>query len=259
MKDNELQGKIRLDILEAAHGAGRVGAHIAPSLSMVELVAASLMHMGPEDRFVLSKGHGALGYYAAMHQLGMLSDEEFQSFEKDGGEYPGQPSRSEHNKVVYSSGSLGMGLSYAAGLACASRDSVIFTLMGDGELNEGSVWEAASLSSKLKLINLVALVDNNNLQSDGFCNEVLDMDIPKIWTAYGWNVIECDGNSIKEISSAIENRSGEKPTVIIGRTTKGKGVSFMENDNQWHHNVLKDEDYEKAVMEIKQNYGLHQE
>lgn len=122
----ELEGKIRVDILKAAHNAGKTGAHIAPSLSIVELVTSILLHMGNRDKFVLSKGHGALGYYASMHQLGMISDNEFESFEIDGGKYPGQPCRDNNEHILYSSGSLGMGLGYAAGLAFANKAANIY-------------------------------------------------------------------------------------------------------------------------------------
>ena len=238
-----------MDILRAASKVGNIGAHIAPSLSLVEIALAVLQEC-ESDTFVLSKGHGALGYYAAMHQLGMITDEQFDSFEADGGDYPGQPSRSDRNGIVYSGGSLGMGLSYAEGLAYIHRDRRIFALMGDGELNEGSVWEAAALAARHNLSNLTVMIDQNNYQSDGTCESVMAMDLAKIWDAYGRNVVCCDGHDMMQIRAAICNTDESKPTAVLARTVKGKGVSFMERNNAWHHNILKQADYEKAVQEI---------
>lgn len=250
-----IEGKTRKDILDAAVSVGITGAHIAPSLSLVEISLAVLNVMKDGDRFILSKGHGALGYYAAMHQLGIISDSQFLSFEKDGGEFPGQPSRSENNHVFFSSGSLGMGLSYASGLALADTTHRNFVILGDGELDEGSNWEAAGFISKHKLNNVVVIVDNNGLQSDGTTNEALDRDIEKVWEAHGWNVVSCDGHSVDAIISLLNNIS-EKPEVIIAKTIKGKGISFMENNNDWHHHELTQEDYEKAISELGERYGL---
>ena len=257
MSDIRIEGKVRIDILNAALSAGKAGAHIAPSLSLVEIALAILTVFDfAKDTFVLSKGHGALGYYAAMHQMGMITDEQFESFECDGGEYPGQPSRTAENHVDYSSGSLGMGLPYGVGTALAQKDGLTFVILGDGEVGEGSVWEAAALAAKCKLANLIAIVDNNGLQSDGKCDDILKLNLPKIWQAFEWNVEECDGHSINEMVEIIESRPEGVPTVILARTVKGNGVSFMENNNTWHHHELKNEDYELAVKEIGERYGF---
>ena len=255
-----IEGRVRLDILKAAHSVGKTGAHIAPSLSDVDICVAVLQDFEEDkDHFILSKGHGALGYYAAMHQLGMISDEQFGSFEKNGGKFPGQPSKSNDNRVEYSSGSLGMGLTYALGIALGMNKKeaagTVYVVTGDGELNEGSNWEAAALASKFKLDNLVVIVDKNDLQSDGNCNDITGQNINALWNAYGWKVEECNGHSIKEIKEVIRKRQKDRPLAVIANTVKGKGVSFMENNNAWHHAVLKDEDYEKAVREIGEAYG----
>lgn len=259
-KNISIEGRTRIDILNAAYSAGRSGAHIAPSLSDVEICLSILMDFKEkEDSFILSKGHGALGYYAAMHQVGMIRDDQFESFEINGGEFPGQPSRSLHNKIEYSSGSLGMGMPYALGVALAKKNSLgrVYVVVGDGELNEGSNWEAAALASQYKLDNLIVVVDNNHLQSDGKCEEIVGQNLPGLWNAYGWRVEECDGHSIAELKEAFSSEHKDKPLVVLAKTTKGKGVSFMENDNIWHHAVLKEEDYQKAVQEIGGAYGLH--
>lgn len=255
-----IEGKARLDILNAAFSVGAKGAHIAPSLSDVDICLAVLERFDSEkDSFVLSKGHGALGYYAAMHRLGMITDEQFDSFEENGGKFPGQPSRSADNNVEYSSGSLGMGLSYALGVALAKKKTsgMVYVVVGDGELNEGSNWEAAALASHYGLGNLCVIVDYNRLQSDGRCDNIAGQNLKALWTANGWITRECDGHSIKEIQESIENVHDNKPLVILARTVKGKGVSFMEDNNAWHHAVLKKEDYDLAVSEIGDAYGSH--
>lgn len=258
-KNLSLEGMARVDILNAAFSAGKAGAHIAPSLSDVEICLSILSDFDEKkDSFILSKGHGALGYYAAMHQIGMITDEQFASFESNGGEYPGQPSRSPDNKVEYSSGSLGMGLPYALGVALAKKRNSgrVFVVVGDGELNEGSNWEAAALASKYKLDNLFVLVDNNSLQSDGNCDDIVGQNLYSLWNAYGWQVVECNGHSVAELKDFIKSDHSGKPLAILAKTTKGKGVSFMENDNAWHHAVLKEDDYQKALQEIGGTYGL---
>lgn len=254
-----IEGRTRADILNAAHSAGKNGAHIAPSLSLVEISLAILDAFDVErDTFILSKGHGALGYYAAMHQVGIISDEQFDTFEINGGEFPGQPSRSKSNKIEYSSGSLGMGLSYGLGVALEKKKKggKVFVVLGDGELNEGSNWEAAALASHYNMENMIAVVDNNNLQSDGECSNITGQDYASLWKAHGWDLIICDGHSVKEIRESISKEHNGKPLVILAKTTKGKGISFMENDNSWHHAVLKDEDFEKAMNEVGEAYGL---
>ena len=257
-----IEGRCRQDILNASFSAGKSGAHIAPSLSNVEICLSILKNLREKiDSFILSKGHGALGYYAAMHQLGMITDEQFSSFEKNGGEFPGQPSRSPNNRVECSSGSLGMGLSYALGVSIAKRNSNgrVYVVVGDGELNEGSNWEAAALASKYGLSNLVVIVDYNGLQSDGNCIDIVGQNLLRLWDAYGWYVVECDGHSVQSIEKMLFVNHGEKPLAILAKTTKGKGISFMENNNAWHHATLNEEEYKKATLEIGERYGVHKE
>ncbi len=249
-----IEGRTRMDVLRAALSAGPTGAHVAPSLSLVEISLAVLESRKEGDSVILSKGHGALGYYSAMHQLGILSDEEFQSFEKDGGLFPGQPCRSDNDKIEYSGGSLGMGLSYGVGVAKAKKDTgKVFVILGDGELNEGSNWESAQLASRLGLSNLIALIDNNGLQSDGVCREIMGVDYRKVWSAFGWDVLECDGHSVDQIKKAI-SAGKDRPTVIVANTVKGKGVSFMENNNEWHHHVVNEELFDSAAEEVRAHY-----
>lgn len=257
-----IEGRARLDILAASLSAGKCGAHIAPSLSEVEICLAVLKrYKENEDSFILSKGHGALGYYAAMHQTGVITDEQFETFEQNGGEFPGQPSRSANNKIEYSSGSLGMGLPYALGVALAKKKTagLIYVVVGDGELNEGSNWEAAALANQYKLDNLVVIVDMNTLQSDGNCMDIVGQNLLALWQAYGWKVEECDGHSLEALNQSFNCEHEGRPLVVLARTIKGKGVSFMENNNAWHHAILKDDDYNKAVQEVRHVYGIHEE
>lgn len=255
-----LEGKVRADILTAAHNTGKVGAHIAPSLSIVEISLAVLSSMDNErDLFILSKGHGALGYYSAMNQMNVITDEQFGSFEDNGGEFPGQPSRTKNNHIDYSGGSLGMGLSYATGRACADARSKVYVVLGDGELDEGSNWEAAQLASRLKLSNLIAIVDCNGLQSDGRCEDILGKNINSMWEACGWEVIRADGHNTEQLINIIKENNENvinKPLVILAKTIKGKGVSFMESNNEWHHHSLDDKQYDMAISEIGEKYGI---
>lgn len=249
-----IEGRARIDILNAARRAGPTGAHIAPSLSLVEISLAILSTRQTNDSVILSKGHGALGYYAAMHQLNIISDEEFSTFEQDGGLFPGQPCKNDNEKIEYSGGSLGMGLSYGVGVATAKRNKgLVFVILGDGELNEGTNWESAQLASQLMLTNLIVVVDNNGLQSDGVCKEIINVDYRRVWEAFGWEVLECNGHSIEELNMTLKTKK-KKPTVIMANTVKGKGVSFMEQNNEWHHHILNEEQYNKAIEEVSKLY-----
>lgn len=246
---------IREDILRLAYGVGKSGAHIAPALSMVEILSSLFLGcMTEHDQFVLSKGHGGLCYYAAMHQAGWISREQMESFDKNGGDFPGQPSRSELNKVAFSSGSLGMGLSFGAGLALSKKmkceSGRVFVLLGDGELNEGSVWESAMFSSHRDLNNLFAIVDKNGMQSDGFSKDIIGLDIDGLWEKAGWNVLNCDGHSEKDLMTALSSLSKNKPQILIAKTIKGKGVSFMENERAWHHAHMNEEQFQHAMKEV---------
>lgn len=254
---NKTAKSMRLNILRLAAGANAEGkgAHIAPSLSIVEILAALFMKiMLPQDVFILSKGHGGLAYYTALKEAGIITSEQLNSFETDGGDFPGQPSKKIENGIVFSSGSLGMGLSYACGLALAAKkghDSrKIYVLLGDGELNEGSNWEAVMFAKQQKLGSIVAIVDCNGMQSDGASVDILDIDLESVFNSFGWQTLTKDGHSVDELTTAFKFSEGETPKVILAKTIKGKGVSFMENNNAWHHNRLNDEQYQNALREV---------
>lgn len=253
---------MRKDIVRLTYAAGKKGAHIGSSLSLVEILAVLFSESFDfgKDKFVLSKGHGGLGYYAALYGANQITKEQLDTFETNGGDFPGQPSRQIENGILYSSGSLGLGLSYAVGHAWSMKlhgmDGRVVAVLGDGELNEGSVWEAAMLAKQQNLSNLLAIVDWNQMQSDGESRRILALDLEKIWTAFGWNVVVCDGHSIKELRAAYAETEEEVPKVILARTIKGKGVSFMENNKNWHHNHLTEKQYKQAMEELEKINGV---
>jgi transketolase len=249
--------QIRLNILRLANQSNKNGngAHIAPSLSEAEILTALFFFMRPQDLFVLSKGHGGLGYYAALKEANIISEDRLNTFEINGGDFPGQPSKNAENSIIFSSGSLGMGLSYACGLALAAKkqgaDTKIYVLLGDGELNEGSNWEAAMFAAHQKLDNLVAVVDLNGMQSDGFSKDILSADLNSLWNACGWKTLNCNGHSLNELTDAFNSLAVGYPNVVLANTVKGKGVSGMENNGAGHHNRLGDQQYEEAVKEVE--------
>ena len=181
-------------------------------------------------------------------------------FEKNGGDFPGQPSRQLKNGILYSSGSLGMGVSYAAGHSWCMKQygekGKVVVVVGDGELNEGNIWEAVMLAKQQNLFNLVVVVDWNGMQSDGNTKDILGLDLKSIWSAFGWRTIECNGHSIEELRKAYAHTTDMGPTVILAKTVKGKGISFMENNKMWHHNYLTEDQYKVALEELEKNYEV---
>lgn len=255
---------VRKNILHRTYQAGRKGAHVAPSLSLAEILSVLFAEFFDfdQDKFILSKGHGGLGYYCALHAVHRITDEQLETFETNGGDFPGQPSRQPGNGILYSSGSLGLGLAYGVGhswsMKLGQEPGQVVVLLGDGELNEGSVWESAMLASQQKLSNLTAIVDWNGMQSDGRSEDIIYMDLEKIWSAFGWHVIVCDGHDIAALRSAYAERTDDRPKVILAKTVKGKGVSFMEGNRAWHHGHLSEEQYAAALREVEGNDGIQE-
>lgn len=256
---------IRKDVLKMLTLAG--SGHTGGSLSIVEILIALYyceMRNDPDnpgwpgrDRFLLSKGHGCPALYAVLAEKGYFNKEDLWDLRKLGSKLQGHPQIGLAG-IEISSGSLGQGLSIANGMALAARldklDIRVYCLMGDGETNEGQVWEAAMTASHYKLDNLCAIIDYNRLQIDGFCCEVKDMgEYLDKWKSFGWYVIEADGHDIENLMAAFDKaRSDNKgaPTVIIARTVKGKGVSFVENKVHWHGIAPKKEECEQAIKEL---------
>lgn len=242
--------------------------HPGGSLSAIDLITALFFHemqMDPKnsawedrDRFVLSKGHGVPALYAVLSQLGIIPESELSTLRRINSRLQGHPDRVVLPFVEASTGSLGQGLSIAQGIALAlklqKKTSRVFCLMGDGETQEGQIWETAMSAPKYKLGNLVAILDNNNGQIDGHVTEVMDLEpIADKWRSFNWAVQKINGHSFSEIISALEKARGEKerPTLILAKTVKGKGVSFMEDKISWHGVAPTAEELKKALEELK--------
>jgi transketolase len=255
---------IRKKIVEITHSAK--GGHIGGSLSSVDILVAlyfSIMRYDPSDpsrpdrdRFIMSKGHSVEGLYCVLARAGYFPEALLSEYGKFDTVFYGHPTLKVPG-IEMPTGSLGHGLSIAVGMALgAKRDkatSRIFVLMGDGEQAEGSIWEAAMAASHYKLDNLVAIIDNNNLQISGHIDSVMRLSsLRQKYEAFGWNVAEIDGHDFHQLIEAFNTAPWrpEMPNLIIAHTIKGRGVSFMENSASWHHKVLTDEDFERAIDEL---------
>jgi transketolase len=235
--------------------------HIAPAFSCLELVDAvyfGLMRRSgadSPDTFLLSKGHGCLSQYVILEELGVLTAEDMAMYCRPGGRLGSHPDYGLPG-IEAATGSLGHGLTLAVGMALADRvfaaDRIVYTVLSDGELQEGSVWEAMMVAPSLKLSNVVALVDLNDFQSLGRTSETLPNFYPMLGKvrAFGWEAVEVDGHDSAAIVRAVRERSGDKPMMVLGRTTKGKGVSFMENVPIWHYRSPSPAEYHVALDEL---------
>lgn len=256
--------EIRKDILKMLMLAG--SGHTGGSLSIVEILIALYCHTmkhdparpdwPARDRFLLSKGHACPALYAVLADRGYFPKEQLWTLRKLGSRLQGHPQIGLPG-VEISSGSLGQGLSIADGIALAARlDNLpirVYCLMGDGETNEGQVWEAAQTAAHYSIDSVCAIVDFNKLQIDGFCCDIKHHgEFRRKWESFGWNAIEVDGHDIEKLIGAFDAaaKTKGKPTVIIADTIKGKGVSFVENKAEWHGISPKKEEYERAVREL---------
>ena len=256
----------RRDIVRMVHHAG--SGHPAGSLSAIDVLLVLYMkymrvrtsepHWHGRDMFILSKGHCTPAYYAAMSARGFFPREELMTFRDMHTRLQGHPSNLHLDCVDASSGSLGQGLSVANGAALAAKhdgmDSRYYVMLGDGEIQEGQVWEAAMSAAAYGLDNVCAILDYNKIQLDGPVNEVLSIgDVRAKWEAFGWNAIEINGHDIAAIDAAFESamRFKGKPSIIIAHTIKGKGVSFMENTAKFHGLAPTDEELAQALEELK--------
>ncbi len=260
---------MRRHVIEMGYTAGGRGAHFGPALSSIEILASlyfGVMHHDPKnpsmptrDRFVLSKGHGCLSYYAALIESGYITREQMYTFKADNSFLFGHPSRNITYGLEISSGSLGNGFAIACGIAKAAKikqeQHKVYCVVGDGECNEGVVWEAIMNAAKNRLDNFIAIVDRNGVQLAGKTSEIMDLDVEAAWKAFGWEVtvVESgnDASSVLEALKAMKQSKSGKPHVIIAHTTKGKGVSFMEGDLGWHARPMGKEDYERALAELE--------
>lgn len=258
MTIEELENKakeIRRDIVDMVYHAG--SGHPGGSLSCADIMTV-LFHekmKEDEDKFILSKGHCVPTYYACLASIGKIPHEDLITFRKIDSYLEGHPSN-KINGIDVSSGSLGQGLSVANGMAIAKKldkaSGKVYCILGDGEIEEGQIWEAAMTANKYALNNVVAFVDYNGLQIDGSVEEVKGVtNLKDKFEAFGWSVQEIDGHDIQAIIDAIDNTNdSEKPNVIIAKTIKGKGVSFMENQVGWHGKAPNEDEYKQAMEEL---------
>ncbi len=259
--------KIRMSLLQMIK-AGKTG-HTGGSLSSVDILVALFYHtmnFNPEnqkeqdrDRFVLSKGHCVEAYYSVLADCGFFAQDELLKFSQYQSRLIGHPNIKVPG-VEMNTGALGHGLSIAGGMALAGKmdhlDYTVYALMGDGEQAEGSIWEASMAAAHHKLDNLVGIIDRNYLQISGNTEDVMALDdLAAKWQAFGWQVDVVDGNDIGKLVSLFDQlpKNSGKPQLVIANTTKGRGVSFMENNAKWHHGVPSDDEFNQAMQELENN------
>ena len=261
----EIASRVRVDIVKAVHKAG--SGHPGGSLSAADIVTALYfkeMNIDPQnprmegrDKFILSKGHAGPVQYAALAERGFFPVEDLMTLRKLGSKFQGHPNRDKVPGIEMSTGSLGQGFGVAVGMAMANKldksEGRVYVLLGDGELQEGLIWEAAMAAGHYGLDNLCAIVDWNGLQIDGNNDDVMTVrPIDEKFEAFGFNVLVIDGHNFEEIFAALDAaRACEgKPTVIVAKTHKGRGVSFMENNAGWHGKAPSEEEAKQAVAEL---------
>lgn len=257
--------EMKLKALDMALGSS-FGAHIGGGFSAMEIMACLYetanipsTHDPSRDRIILSKGHGVLALYTALWEKGFITEQELNTFETDGTQLYGHPKRNLYKGIEFSSGSLGLGLSYATGVAkaCKSKglNNTVYVLLGDGEMNEGIVWESLMSIAHLKLNNMVIIIDQNGMQLDGATADVMNLgSIEKKLEAFDFDVDTIDGHSITELLATLPKKS-DKPRAVVARTIKAHGISFLENNKRSHQCLLNKKQYEQAVEEIKKAYN----
>lgn len=265
MTSKELAWKIRRDAIEMTHISN--GSHIGSVLSIADIVGVlynDVMNIYPDDpkndkrdRFILSKGHAGAAVYAALAEKGFFEVDKLKTHYANGSILSGHVSHKNVPGVEFSTGSLGHGVCAAAGMAMAAKldkkSHKVFAITGDGECDEGSVWEMALFANHFRLSNLTVIVDHNKIQSLDRCENTLELlDLAAKWRAFGWHVIEIDGHNHNEIRKSLLSKDESKPTCIIANTVKGNGISFMEDTVLWHYRAPQGEDYDNAVRELEE-------
>lgn len=252
----DISKEIRRNILFQVYNAS--SGHVGGALSCADILVAIYFNLINEgDKVVLSKGHASAALYATLAEVGFFPKEELTTFRKLNSRLQGHPSCLKTPGVDASSGSLGQGLSIANGIALAfgmdKKDNYVYAILGDGEIDEGQIWEAAMTASHYKINNLITFLDYNKLQIDGTNDEVMRIaPVKEKFEAFGFYVQEINGHDFNEIISAVKNaKQQDKPSMIIANTIKGKGVSFMENKCEWHGKAPKKEEYEMAIRELE--------
>lgn len=260
----------RKNLIKMAYSAGSASAHVGGALSIIDVIVIlfkSILKIRNDekilierDKFILSKGHGCLAYYSVLINEGFIKEEELNSFEKSGSDLMGHPIINKQKGIEFSTGSLAMGLSIGVGLAIAKKikktENKVYVIIGDGECNEGAIWESAMSAYKYNLDNLIVILDKNNFQQTGSTNEIMKVfNLENKWRSFGWDTIEIDGHNHEEILRELKRDNKKNtPKILIANTIKGKGVSFFENNNQWHHSVVSKKIYDDAISELKKNY-----
>jgi len=257
----EKANNIRKNILKIANSSK--GPHTGTALSCVDILTVlyfdtmNIKSFDDENRdiFILSKGHGAMALYATLYEKGYLSKKDLFSYYQDGGALPAHLDKDTNESIEVSSGSLGHGLPQALGFAHSKKlkklDSKVYVLMGDGETQEGSIWEAAMLAPKMGLDNLVVFIDRNNLQGYGRPSDLVSFEpIDEKFKSFNWDVFRVDGHNTSDIKKAI-NTTSTKPKIIICDTVKGKGISFMEDEMKWHYFIVTNELLELGIKELE--------
>jgi len=272
-KIQQMAARIRRDIVLMIGGEGQVG-HLGGSCSSADIVAALYLYkmkQNPQDpkwesrdKFLMSKGHSCLAQYAVMAELGYFPKENLPTLKSLGSMLQGHPDINKTPGIEANTGSLGQGLSIANGMALAMRldkkDTNVYCILGDAELEEGQIWEAAMAAAHHRIDNVVAIVDRNGLSATGVMKERFDIDpLREKWAAFGWHVMEVDGHDIDQILKALDAADGikGKPTVIIAHTVKGKGISFAENVAAFHNGAMTKEQYAQALRECDQNVAQY--
>ncbi len=266
---DERSNYLRSLVVRALQGGNR--GHIGSSMSLIEILRVLFDDIlkfksndpswEDRDRLILSKGHGCLALYALLADKKFFNFSELDKFCHNDGMLGGHPERNKIPGVEASTGALGHGLSIGVGMALAlkirKKSSKVFVIVGDGEINEGSVWEAAMCAGNHNLENLIVMIDYNKIQSYGFTEEVADLEpLVDKWKAFNFNVIEVDGHNVEEIKSILEKKPSKKPLAVICHTVKGKGIGFAENDPKWHHKSNLDDSeiedmYKSLELEIQ--------
>lgn len=260
----QIAKNVRLDILKMINRSH--ASHIASAFSIVDIVSvlySKIMQYNKDsynkvdrDKFILSKGHAGSAIYAVLYELGILSETDIQSYYQNGSSLSGHISHKNVPGVEFSTGSLGHGICVACGIAfekkLAKKAGRVFTLIGDGECDEGSVWETAMFAAHHKLDNYCVIVDRNKLQALGKCKDIICIDnLSECWKSFGWEVYQIDGHNHEQIYDVLAKEPKNKPKCIIAETVKGKGVSFMEDDLLWHYRDPQGDYFSKALEELQ--------
>ena len=258
--------KIRKNIIFTAFKAGAKSAHIGGALSIADLIAVLYFAIiklkktksldDKRDRFILSKGHACLALYSALVEKKILKKKDLENFEGDGSELLGHPIIKKNKGIEFSTGSLGMGLSLGIGVALAKKKKKqkfrVFVILGDGECNEGSVWESIMSAAHFKLDNLVIIVDKNNYQQTGENSSIMDLkNLKEKFLSFGCDTIEINGHNHKQIYNCLKKKNKKsQPKVIVANTIKGKGFKLFENNNNWHHSIITKKIYKEILKDL---------